>query len=243
VALPDQVGMPAVWLIVIGLVSAAITSFRSGATVQMRVIAAFALSSWLFFTLVSNKEPRFNLPTLPFLYIVAAMGLYRIWPFMARLALMAVAAWLCYQALAVAQVPVADGFREATELAQANTPQGQNVLISAHRDGSFIFDMRTMGKRRDIGLRRADKLFVEINIMRQLGIKDQNLDQNAIRAILNNQRVAVVVAQAGYLADQHSMQEFQKLLDEGGMFKIVGRVKMRGDLMKDERELVVYARD
>ena len=243
VALPDQVGIPAVWLIVIGLVSAAITSFRSGASVQMRVIAAFAVSSWLFFTLVSNKEPRFNLPSLPFLYIVAAMGLYRIWPFMARLALMAVAAWLCYQALAVAQVPVADGFREATELAQANTPQGQNVLISAHRDGSFIFDMRTMGKRRDIGLRRADKLFVEINIMRQLGIKDQNLDQNAIRAILNNQRVAVVVAQTGYLADQHSMQEFQKLLDEGRMYKIVGRVKMRGDLRADEQELVVYARE
>jgi hypothetical protein len=100
-----------------------------------------------------------------------------------------------------------------------------------------------MGKRRDIGLRRADKLFVEINIMRQLGIKDQNLDQNAIREILNNQRVAVVVAQTGYLADQHSMQEFQKLLDEGKMFKIVGRVKMGGDLMRDERELVVYARD
>jgi hypothetical protein len=39
------------------------------------------------------------------------------------------------------------------------------------------------------------------------------------------------------------MQEFQKLLDEGKMFKIVGRVKMGGDLMRDERELVVYARE
>lgn len=242
-ALPEQVGMPAVVLIVAGLISAIVAAMRSSASLQVRVVAAFALSSWLFFTLVSNKEPRFNLPSLPFLYMLAAMGLYRIWPIIARLLLLTLAAWLCYQAVAVSQVPVADGFREAAALAQANTPKGQNVLISAHRDGSFIYDMRTLGNRRDIGMRRADKLFVEINIMRQLGIKDQNLDQDAIRAILNDQKIAVVVVQSGYLADQKSMQEFQKLLDGGGVYKVVGRVKMRGELRADERELVVYKRD
>jgi len=116
------------------------------------------------------------------------------------------------------------------------------VLISTHRDGSFIFNMRADGKRRDIGTRRADKLFVEINIMRQLGIRDRELSQDAILKILNDQKVAVVVAQTGYLADQPSMQQFQRLLDNGGMFAVVGRVPLRGDVRKDERELVVYAR-
>jgi hypothetical protein len=162
---------------------------------------------------------------------------------LARVLLVLAAAWLCYLSVAVAQVPVADGFREAARLAQQHTPPGQNVLISAHRDGSFVFDMRTMGNRRDIGVRRADKLFVEINIMRQLGIKDQNLDRDAVKAILDNQHVAVVVAQTGYLGDQRSMQEFQKLLDESGGFKVVGRVAMRGEVRKDEKELVVYARE
>jgi hypothetical protein len=116
------------------------------------------------------------------------------------------------------------------------------VLVSAHRDGSFIFNMRADGKRRDIGTRRADKLFVEISIMRQLGIRDRELSQDAILRILNDQNIAVVVAQTGYLADQPSMQQFERLLESGGMFSIVGRLPLRGDLRKDERELVVYAR-
>lgn len=158
-----------------------------------------------------------------------------------RLLLLALAGWLVYQAM-LFQVPVAQGYREAAILAQAHTPPGANVLISAHRDGSFIFNMRADGKRRDIGTRRADKLFVEISIMRQLGIRDRALDQDAILKILNDQNVAVVVAQTGYLADQPSMQQFQRLLDSGGVFSIVGRVPLRGDVRKDERELVVYAR-
>jgi hypothetical protein len=206
------------------------------------VVAAFALSSWLFFTLVSNKEPRFNLPSLPFLMLLAAFGLYQAGAPVARILLVALVGWSIYQAVAVTQVPVADGFREAAQLAQAHTPKGQNVLISAHRDGTFIYDMRTMGERRDIGIRRADKLLVEITIMRSLGIRDQHLDQDAIRRILEDQRIAVVVAQTAYLADQPSMQQFQKLLDTSGMYTVIGRVPMRGQLRKDEQELVVYER-
>ena len=240
--LPEQVSMPVVFLIVAGLVCAIVATVRSGASVQMKVVAAFALSSWVFFSVVSNKETRFNLPSLPFLYMLAALGIYQLSALLARVLLVVAAAWLCYLSVEVAQVPVADGFREAARLAQQHTPPGQNVLISAHRDGNFIFDMRTMGERRDIGVRRADKLFVEINIMRQLGIKDQNLDGAGIKAILENQGIAVVVAQTGYLADQPSMQAFQKVLDEGRSFRVVGRVPMRGKVRNDERELVIYAR-
>ena len=242
-ALPEQVSMPAVFLIVVGLAGTLVAAARDGLSVQMKVVAAFAISSWVFFSVVSNKEPRFNLPSLPFLFMFTAFGLYQLSALLARVLLVLAAAWLCYLSVAVAQVPVADGFREAAKLAQQHTPQGQNVLISAHRDGSFIFDMRTMGNRRDIGVRRADKLFVEINIMRQLGIKDQNLDRAGVKAILDDQRVAVVVAQTGYLDDQRSMQAFQALLNEGAGFRVVGRVPMSGELRKDEGELVVYARN
>jgi hypothetical protein len=240
--LPQQVGLAATCFLAVGLLAAAVSAFRGGATLTMYVVAAFALSSWLFFTLVSNKEPRFNLPSLPFLYILAAYGLCRVSPQLARGILLALALWSVYHALIVSQVPVAQGFREAAQLAQAHTPKGRNVLISAHRDGSFIYEMRTMGKRRDIGIRRADKLFVEINIMRQLGIKDQNLDENGIRSILDAQDIDVVVSQTGYLADQPSMQQFQGLLVRGDLFREVGRVSMKGQLTKDEQELVIYVK-
>lgn len=189
--------MPVMFLLIAGLIFAAVFTIRSGTSLQMKVVAAFALSSWTFFSVVSNKEVRFNRPSLPFLYIIVALGLYQPSAVVARVLLVLAAVWLCYLSVAVAQVPVADGFREAAKLAQQYTPQGRNVLISGHRDGSFVFDMRTMGNRRDIGVRRADKLFVEIHIMRQLGIQDQNLDRNGVKAILDNQRAAVLVAQRG----------------------------------------------
>lgn len=239
-ALPQQIGWPATWFIIVGLLAAA-ASLRAGMPPAAQVIAAFALSSWVFFTIVSNKEPRFNLPSIPFTFMLAAWGLARLQALLGRLLLVALAGWVVYQAM-LFQVPVAQGYREAASLAQAHTPPGANVLVSAHRDGSFIFNMRADGKRRDIGTRRADKLFVEINIMRQLGIRDRELDQDAILKILNDQNIAVVVAQTGYLADQPSMQQFERLLESGGMFSIVGRVQLRGDLRKDEQELVVYAR-
>lgn len=238
-ALPRQIGWPATWFILAGLLAAA-ASLRAGMPPAVRVIAAFALSSWVFFTIVSNKEPRFNLPSIPFLFMLAAWGLARLQALLGRLLLLALAGWLVYQAM-LFQVPVAQGYREAASLAQAHTPPGANVLISAHRDGSFIFNMRADGKRRDIGTRRADKLFVEISIMRQLGIRDRELDQDAILKILNDQNIAVIVAQTGYLTDQPSMRQFQRLL-ESGVFSVVGRVPLRGDVRKDERELVVYAR-
>lgn len=239
-ALPKQIGWPATWFIIIGLL-AAVASLRAGMPPAVQVIAAFALSSWVFFTVVSNKEPRFNLPSIPFTFMLAAYGMARLHALLARLLLLALAGWAVYQAM-LFQVPVAQGFREAASLAQAHTPPGANVLISAHRDGSFIFNMRADGRRRDIGMRRADKLFVEISIMRQLGIHDRELSQDAIRKILDDQNIAVVVAQTGYLADQPSMQQFQRLLDSGGIFAVIGRVPLRGELRNDEQELVVYGR-
>jgi hypothetical protein len=140
-------------------------------------------------------------------------------------------------------VPVANGYREAAALAQTHTPRNDNVLVSAHRDGNFVFNMRTVGERRDIGVRRADKLFVEISIMRELGIRDKKLNQGAIQKILDEQKIAVVVAQTGYLADQPTMQEFQRLLENGTTYAVQGRVPLHGSLTKDERELVIYTRN
>jgi hypothetical protein len=241
-ALPTQIGWPATWFIIAGLAATAAAAVRSGLPLPVRVLAAFALSSWVFFTIVSNKEPRFNLPSIPFLFMLAAMGIAQVSTLLAKIAMVLLAAWSIFQFGITPAVPVADGYREAAALAQAHTPRNGNVLVSAHRDGNFIFNMRTVGERRDIGVRRADKLFVEISIMRELGIRDRKLDQAAIQQILDDQKIAVVVAQTGYLADQPTMQQFQRLLDNGAAYAVVGRVPLHGSLRDDERELVIYRR-
>jgi hypothetical protein len=202
----------------------------------------FLACSWIFFSIVSNKEPRFNLPSLPFLLIAATCGLHIALPRLTRLAVPALAAGLAIQALFFTQVPIVAGFKEAALAAQSLTPKNGKTMISAHRDGSFIYDMRALGDRRDIAIRRADKLFVEINIMRELGIKDRNYDQQAILALLNREDISTIVAQTGYLADQPSMRNLQAMLETGSYYEKVQTIALTGNTRADEKELVVYKR-
>lgn len=239
--LPEQMGWPALLAAVAGAL-AAVALLRRQRSIAGGVVIAFCLGSWAFFSIVSNKEPRFNLPSLPFLFIAGSMGLHWVAPRAARLLLPLLALWLAAQSLWLTEVPVVGGFKQAALLSASLAPRNANTLISAHRDGSYIFDVRTLTDRPDIGIRRADKLFVEMSIMRQLGIRDRNLDQEAIARLLQSQNIAVIVSQAGYLSDQPTMRNFQAILDAGNLYEKVQAIPMTGKTGTDERELVVYKR-
>lgn len=240
--LPEQMGWAVVALVVVGLIAAVLTSKKSGMTPPMRVVAAFLGCSWVFFSVVSNKEPRFNLPSLPFLFMLAALGSYRLSARWTAGVSVLLALFLVAGAVQGPPVPVVAGFKEAVLAAQAVTPQERNVLISAHRDGSFIFNMRTVGNRRDIGSRRADKLFVEMKIMRQMGIRNIDMSEQEIVDLLDREKISTVVSQSGYLSDQPTMQRFQKILDAGVFYEKQQTIPMTGETRADETELVVYKR-
>jgi hypothetical protein len=240
--LPEQVGWPALALMITGLLATAWQGWKGRLPVALKVLAACGICAWILFTMVSNKDPRFNLPGVLFLFVLAANGLYLRAPRAARVLLPVLAGWLLFQLSMSGPIPEVNGFTEAVAATQAITPKKANVLISAHRDGSFIYDMRTQGQRRDIGVRRADKLFVEMHIMRSLGIRDRQLDQGAILAMLDLAKVTTVVVQPGYLGDLPSMQNFQALLDQGKYYDKVQTVVMGGNTDRDEKVLVIYKR-
>ncbi len=240
--LPRQIGWPALAVVVAGCIAACVAWLRNGMTPSMRVALAFFCCSWLFFTVVSNKEPRFNLPSLPFLFMFSVLGLFMVLPRLTRALLVVLAGWLVFQAVVAEPVPVVTGFKEAALAAQALTPPGGNVLVSARRDGSFIFNMRTLGERRDIGVRRADKLFVEMKIMREMGIRDMHMSEQDILNLLDHEKIAAIVSQTGYLDDQPTMQNFHKMLEAGARYEKLRTIPMTGDTSPEEAELVVYKR-
>lgn len=238
--LPAQIGWPAVVLVILGLAAMAMQLRARKMPAAVQVSMALCICAWLFFTVVSNKDPRFNLPSLPFLFIVAVNGLYMAMRQGSRFIILLLAGCLAFQLYTVAQVPVVSGFREAAVLAESISPPNSNILISAHRDGNFIYNVRTSGNRDDIGVRRADKLFVEIHIMRELGIKDRKIGEAEIVRLLRQQHVQTIVAQTGYLSDQPSMQNFQKMLDANEQVERVATVPLHGATDTTEKELVIY---
>jgi len=133
--------------------------------------------------------------------------------------------------------------RESAQNALKAAPKDSNILISAHRDGNFIFNIRSSGERPDLGIRRGDKLFVEMKISRALGIKDRGLDEAAILDILRDENISIVVEQPGYLGDQPSMQRFSQILRSPEHFREIGRLRMEGQVTRGEGELIVYMRN
>jgi hypothetical protein len=214
-----------------------------GRSAAARVVLAFSICSWLFFTVVSNKDVRFNLPSLPFLLMLATLNLYRLAPSATRMTSVGLSAWLVVALVVGPPVPVVSGYLVAAQVVQQHAPVNRNVLIAAHRDGSFIYNMRTLGKRFDIGIRRADKMLVEINIDRVFGIKDRMLDQAAIRALLEAQQVSMVVLQSGYLLDLSTMRNLSLLLNDKKYYRRLLVVPMHGATSPSERELVIYEKN
>jgi hypothetical protein len=240
--LPAQLGMPALILTLCGIIASVWSARKNKPSLEIVVVGCFGLASWTAFSVISNKEPRFDLPTVPFVLMFASIGLYQFEPRLARIAISSVALFCAIQAIVFDRVPVVAGFEAAAKSAAQNTPPSSNVLVSAHRDGSFVFDLRALGTRPDIGVRRADKLFVQMSIMRQLGIQDRRLDRQAILEILDREKIATIVAQRDYLIDQPTMRAFQELLDLHEYFVPVSQIAMTGTLLPEEKELIVYRR-
>lgn len=238
--LPAQVGYPALAFMVAGLGAAVWLGYQGKAPLELKIIAAFGICAWIFFTVVSNKDPRFNLPGVVMMFIVAACALRMSLPTAGRVAIPLLAFAMLFQLQKQVSVPVVQGFERAVAEAAAIAPPSSNILISAHRDGSFIYDLRTQSARRDIGVRRADKILVEIRILKEFGVRDPGLSQSDILGILDKQKIDIVVFQSGYLEEQSTIQNLFELLEHSGHFVKVTTIPLQGQTNPKEKELVIY---
>lgn len=147
----------------------------------------------------------------------------------------ALAAWT----VAAQTVPRVDGYREAALRAAAAAPPGSAVLFSGKRDGSFIFSMRTATGRPDLQTVRADKLFLEIAVRREIGVAERAHSEAEMIERIRNLGVAVVVAQRDFWTDLAQMAQFQRVLD-GPDFEEIGRIVVAANVPVEDHELRLY---
>jgi hypothetical protein len=239
--IPSQLG----WPLVVLAVAAVPLGFAGRLTrrlnpADLTLVGAWIVGGYLFLSAIDLKESRHALVFLPMVLVVAGLGLDALLPARASgLALMVLVIGTGVYTWRDAPTPFVDGYREAAEWIAREAPKDAVVVFSGKRDGSFIFNMRTIEARRDISVIRADKLLLDIAVRRTIGVRQKDLSEQQIGDLLDHDGVSYVVAQDDFWTDLPAMSRFQAVL-RSPHFQAVGWIPVVANVPTEDRSLTVY---
>lgn len=240
-ALPSQLGWPIVILAACYIVMAVLRLKRLLPAADLRFLALWLLAGYLFFSLISLKDPRFSLPATFPLYIFAALALNAMFPRrFATASLLIISAAEFGYTMIYDPVPYMKGYKEAANYIASQAPRNSVILFSGYRDGSFIFNLRTHEERRDLSVLRSDKLLLKTTVDRSFGITPkENISAPALIAMLDKYGVRYIVNQPNFWDDLPPMQALQTAL-HSDQFKAVKTISIKSNVYHEDRELVIY---
>ena len=238
--LPDQLGWP---LLVAALLCPVLVVLGRrpaiGRADAVMLVAWFAIG-YLFFSLIDLKEARHSTLILPPLLVAAGLTAEVLLPTrLAGVTAMLLVLGTGFYTWRWVPVPEVSGYREAAEWIATEAPADAVIAFSGKRDGSFIFNMRSIEARRDIYTLRADKLLLSVAVRRELGVKQQPLSEQEIGKMLDQDGVRYVVAQSDFWTDLAVMARLQALL-RSDHFAEVARIPVRANVPTEDRELRIY---
>ncbi len=239
-ALPEELGwVPAAISVAALLAAILIPRWRRAAGVEIWVPLLWLAVGYVVFGLISLKEPRHGITFMFPLLMVGAWGLERLLGRVGPAAALLFGVGMLAGTLILFPAKRITGYREAADFIAAHAPPGALIMFSGAHDGSFIFNLRAHGERRDLGVWRADKLLLDVPVMRQRGLREIGLTTDQIRQKIQAQGVAYVVAEDGFWDDLGVMQRFQSVLS-GPDFQVAARIPVGGDADAGEHQVTIY---
>ncbi len=234
--MPSQLGWP---LLILAIVGAAL-GIRRLSRGDRVLLGGWFLLGYLFLSAIDLKEARHALVILPAVLLAAGLGVDAMLPRrIAGPALLAVVIGTGVHTWRETPVPYVGGYREAAEWIAREAPKDAVVVFSGKRDGSFIFNLRAIASRGDIGVLRADKLLLEVAVRRTLGVRENALSKQEIGDLLDRYGVSYVVAQDGFWTDLPVMARFQSVL-RSAHFQEVARIPVVANVRTEDRMLLIY---
>jgi len=238
---PHQVGWVVLVLAVIYCVGAFLyKNWRLPNAVTVFFVG-WLVVGYLFFALIALKLERYTIflifPLIFFAVLTLGRGLpAKLVPFATAVLGIGIFA----HTLLTEHVPFVSGYRAAAEYVCSIAPPESVVLFSGRRDGSFIFNVRTLQDCRNLTVIRADKLLLSLRGNRFLfGVKDLGVTEQQFQQMLGQYGVRYVVAQPNFWSDLQSMQMVSRVLHRD-QFKLLTTVPIIGDGEPDEAELEIY---
>jgi hypothetical protein len=234
--MPWQLGWPLLVLAIIGVPFAVRRVTRS----DLILLGGWFLLGYLFLSAIALKEARHALVILPVALLAAGLAIDALLPARAAgPALLAVVVGTGIYTWRAAPTPSVDGYREAAEWIAREAPKDAVVAFSGKRDGSFIFNLRALPTRQDIGVLRVDKLLMDVAIRRELGVREKPLSEQEIGDLLDKDGVSYIVMQDDFWTDLPVMSRFQSVV-QSEHFKEVARIPVVANVPTEDHTIIIY---
>ena len=239
--MPWQLGWPLLALAVLAVPLAVAGRLSPRLTrADLALIGGWIVLGYLFLSAIDLKEGRHALVFLPIVLVAAGLSIDALLASrVAGTALLAVVIGTGVYTWRDAPTPLVDGYREAAEWIAHAAPKDGVVVFSGKRDGSFIFNMRSIKARQDISIVRSDKLLLDVAVRRTLGVQQKDLTEQQIGDLLDRDGVSYVVAQDDFWTDLPEMARLQAVL-RSSHFQQVAQIPVVSNVFTEDKNLTIY---
>jgi Dolichyl-phosphate-mannose-protein mannosyltransferase len=204
-------------------------------------LAAWILVGYVFFTLIAVTSSRYTIFLVFPLVFFAVLAIVRGLPAkIAPYAALAFAVASFAYTLIMNHVPYVAGYRAAAQYVCSMAPPDSVVMFSGLRDGSFIFNVKSMPECKNLTVIRSDKLLLRVAIDRRLfGVEELGVTETKFRGMFERYGIRYIVVEPGFWNDLQSMQMLLRVLHDD-QFKLLTTIPIVGNRERKEPPLEVY---
>ena len=202
---------------------------------------AWIIVGYGFFTLISVSSQRYTIflifPLVFFAILAILKGLPAVLaPYVALLFAIGSFSYM----LVTSKVPYVAGYRAAAQYVCSLAPPNSVVMFSGVRDGSFIFNVRSLPECKNLTVIRADKLLLRVAVDRQLfGVQELGVSETRLKEMMMHYGVRYIVAEPDFWTDLQSMRMLVEVLHQD-QFKLLTTVPITSNRGHQDAQLHVY---
>ncbi len=217
-------------------------NFSSEESMTLLFMAVWAIAGYSFVSIIVQvNDSRFSLFAVPPMIWLAVWGLTRtLSPKLVLGTLVLGLLWPLGSAFFVPAPLSHAGYKAVTDTLASHTPAGGRMGIMVHLNGDIVWEIRSRYPSRDYHVMRVENLFIDTNIMPQMGydIKSGSDDLALITKKIADQQLAVIAVEENFLNELPVMHLLRQAVRSLGVpiatFSVVDHKRSR------PREITIY---
>jgi len=204
-------------------------------------LVAWVLCGYVFFTVIAVTSQRYTIFLIFPFALFSVLAIVRFLPpKLAAYVALGFAVLFFGHTLVKRPVPHISGYRDAARYVCSMAPQNSVIMFSGWRDGSFVFNVRSLPECKNLSVIRSDKLLLRVAIHRDLfGVKELGIAEAKLKEMIGRLGVRYVVIEPDFWNDLQSMQMLVRTLHED-QFKLLTTINAVNNREHNGSQLEIY---